>query len=120
MVLGFCVHTLMLMLIFPFKVHVLLQGTLWSRTCNRNTQQFLHTQNIGSDMSQSKCLFSVLTVRVHVEFQVRQSGDDVIFSVCVSEVKSSVTLLVHTVADEPAKEKKHRKIKIVLCDKLQN
>lgn len=58
MVLSLCVLVLMLVLIFPFKVNVLLQGTLpWSRTCNRKTQQFLHPQNNGSNMSLSKCLF---------------------------------------------------------------
>ena len=51
---------------------------------------------------------SVLTVRIHVDFQGCQSWHNIILSFCIFKVKSGVTLLLHAVADEPAGGKKHR------------
>lgn len=45
---------------------------------------------------------AVLTVSIHVDFQGCQSWHNIILSFCIFQVKSGVTLLLHTVADEPA------------------
>lgn len=66
---------------------------------------------------------AVLTVRIHVDFQCCQSRHNIIFSFCVFKVKSSVTLLLHTVADEPANVKPEIRqtwMKSLVSDKLRN
>lgn len=48
---------------------------------------------------------SLLTFRFHIDFQCCQPWHNIIFAFCIFKVKSSVTFLLHTVADEPTNER---------------
>lgn len=64
-----------------------------------------HTTSLEAICVSFTELKDVLTFRIHTDFKVCESRHNIIFAFCIFEVKSRVTLLLQTVADEPANEK---------------
>lgn len=82
------------------------------QTLKDTTFAFSHKQNIcfmevilaGISTADKAEVTAVLTVRIHIDVQGCQSGHNVILPFCVFKGISSVSLLLHTVADKPAHE----------------
>lgn len=62
------------------------------------------------------CFMKTLTVSVWADFQVCQPCRDLVFSLCICEVKSIVASLLHAVADEPESVKTTDGTKVVATD----
>lgn len=100
------------MLIFPFRVDMLLKGALlFNNTYDKkrqslrfHKQHYVKISGVNPPANCAQYVTAVHTVSIQTEFQACQSGDNLLFSLCVIEVKASVSILLHAVAYKPVQK----------------